>query len=129
MKPHQPHVIRLREPWDLSATADGSWTLARRFRQPTGLRPEDRVELVVGGVAGVRRITCNGSALQIERRAADELRGEIRHLLRDRNQVDIVLDPPPASAAEWESSLREDVLAVGLVRLEIHPSEFSAAYP
>jgi hypothetical protein len=124
MKTRPPHVIRLREPWELSGSADGRLVLARRFQQPTGLQSDDRVELVVAGLEGVLRIVCNGHELRVESDAAGELRGEIRHLLLDRNQVAIILEAAPAAASELESSLRQSVLAAGLVRLEIQAPPF-----
>ena len=42
-----PHIIRLRDPWERLALADGGVRLARRFGKPTGLAAEDRVELVI----------------------------------------------------------------------------------
>ncbi len=124
MMRHPPHVIRLREPWEVSVSgsvsADGRLTLTRRFQRPTGLRAGDRVELVVEGLEGVRRIACNGSVLATESNAAGEVRSEIQHLLLDHNQIEIVVRAVPPADPDLVPALRQRVLAVGLVRLEIH---------
>lgn len=123
MMVHPPHVIRLREPWEFSTSTDGRWTLARHFRLPTGLQPQDRVELVAGGLEDVHQAACNGHTLQLEWREAGTWSSNITQLLLARNRVEILLDAAAMPAAAREQALRQHVLAAGLIRLEIHSPE------
>jgi hypothetical protein len=82
------HRIRLRGPWQLSATAPGSpparkvqlpatWSelfdstethvrLSRRFHRPTNLGPADRVSLIVDDLPEGARVSLNGASLGAE---------------------------------------------------------------
>ncbi len=116
-----PHVIRLREPWNVSGDADGRVELRRRFNGPTGLRPEDRVELVVEGLASEPEVLLNGQLLPMTSDAAGTLRCDIQSHLIPHNEVVLRLLVGLEDATDsLLSQLRTDVLAAGLVRLEIH---------
>ncbi|MHB0955093.1 MAG: hypothetical protein ACYC0X_01810 [Pirellulaceae bacterium] len=113
------HVIRLREPWQVSREADHRVVLRRRFHCPTGLESGDRVLLVVEGLIGERSVTLNGNHLAMESDTAGTLRAEIHAQLIGLNEIVLELTGPDALVAQ----LRTDVLAAGLVRLEITKDE------
>jgi hypothetical protein len=115
-----PHIIRLREPWNVSGDADRRVELRRRFNCPTGLRPEDRVELVVEGLATAPTILLNGQLLPMTSDTANTLRCEIQsHLIAHNEVVLRLLVGLENTTDSLLAQLRTDVLAAGLVRLEI----------
>jgi hypothetical protein len=112
-------VIRLREPWELTETADGTLILRRRFHRPTGVRAGDSVVLAVEGLTAVRRITLNERPLQLVTDASGVLRSEVEAFLSVRNEIAIELAARQPLHGDGPSELRTRVLAAGLVRLEI----------
>ncbi len=115
-----PHIIRLREPWSVSGDADGRVELRRQFNCPTGLRPGDRVELVVEGLASVSTVLLNGQLVPMTSDAAGTLRCEIQsHLIAHNEVVLRLLVGLEDTTDALLSQLRTNVLAAGLIRLEI----------
>ena len=70
------HVIRLREPWEREVVANttdvsdmgrpvqesdrlGLVRFRRRFGQPTGLKPDDQIDLVIEGIAAAGHVWLN----------------------------------------------------------------------
>ena len=111
----QPHVIRLRGPWECSSStgkatlawpqlpegaAGGEITLLRRFGCPTGISPADRVELVFADLPPLSAVTLNDVPLP-----PDEVRFPLSSLL-PRNELKLTLAAEGASlAAEAEVRL------------------------
>lgn len=87
------HVIRLREPWDVSP-ADGRTRHARNFGRPRGPDPCERVWLVCGHVPGPAEVLVNGQPLgRLE--TPGPFAADVTELLLPRNHVAFVV----ASAA------------------------------
>ena len=126
--PQQPHIIRLRLPWELtisptpSATlCGGCWILRRLFNCPTGLRADDRVVLVVDGLDSVTGLTLNGVSLAYWHNEQGVLHCEVREHLRSHNDLEIELQVgSDATAGDLRQRIERDVLSAGRVRLEIH---------
>jgi hypothetical protein len=115
-----PHIIRLREPWSVSGDANGRLELRRRFNCPTGLRPGDRVELVVEGLASLPTVLLNGHLLPMNSDASGTLRCEIQsHLIAHNDVVLRLLVGLEDTTDALRSHLQTNVLAAGLIRLEI----------
>ncbi|MHB8973493.1 MAG: hypothetical protein ACYC3X_29065 [Pirellulaceae bacterium] len=117
------HVIRLREPWNVSSDANGRLELRRRFNCPTGLQSGDRVVLVVEGLVGELAVLLNGHLLSMSTMpgTTGTRSAEIQSHLQAHNEVrlELTVDRQPTTD-EWLSQLRTNVLAAGLVRLEIY---------
>jgi len=111
------HIIRLREPWELSR--DGRRiTLRRAFNRPTGLLVGDQVWLVIDGLARIERVLLNDAPLEIADPVGGATRSEICSLLKPRNVVTIEAQLNDDEASE--EHLHNSVLKEGLVRLEIN---------
>lgn len=82
----EPHVIRLRAPWE-SSTQGARCVLRRHFHSPTGLTPTSRVALVLSDLPGAH-VTLNDQQLS----AQSEGRFEIAALLQPRNLLCIELE-------------------------------------
>lgn len=82
----EPHVIRLRAPWESSAQG-ARIVLRRSFHSPTGLTPTSRVVLVLRDLPGAQ-LTLNDQRLS----AQTEGRFEFATLLRPRNLLCIELE-------------------------------------
>lgn len=107
----QPHLIRLRGPWDCLTSAgtvsfswpqlpEGELTLRRRFGCPTGISPADVVELVFVGLPPLSAVILNDVPLPL-----DVLRFPLSPLL-PRNELKLTLAAEGASlAAEAEVRL------------------------
>lgn len=54
------HSIRLRDPWQCAATADGGVRWSRRFHRPTGLEADDQLLLVLSGLPAGSVVRVNG---------------------------------------------------------------------
>lgn len=81
----EPHVIRLREPWDRELLVGGGVRYSRYFNWPNPIE-QGEVVLVCDGMAGAALATFNTvvtSAVPIN----DEWNVEVTSLLRSRNQV------------------------------------------
>ena len=84
----EPHVIRLRAPWESSAQ-ETRCVLRRHFHSPTGLTPQSRVVLVLSDLLGAQ-VTLNDQPLS----ALSEGRFEVTSLLQSRNLLVIELESP-----------------------------------
>ncbi len=118
--PRQPHIIRLRDPWQwVAGTASGApgARVERWFNRPTRLEPSTRVVLVVAGIPALRRVLLNGKELAGPGTSGfgTTWRIEISHQLERRNLLELVFD---AIASANTTTLRK-ALATGHVRLEI----------
>jgi len=54
------HSIRLRDPWQRAALADGGVRWSRRFHRPTGLEADDQLLLVLSGLPAGTVVRVNG---------------------------------------------------------------------
>ena len=54
------HSIRLRDPWQCAATAEGGVRWSRRFHRPTGLEADDQLLLVLSGLPANACVRVNG---------------------------------------------------------------------
>ena len=106
----QPHVIRLRGPWEFETLGDdpqrgivqaeGDWLagltagqrirLRRRFQRPTGLSAQTQVTIVVAGVA-CERVLLNEEALEGVTEG-DAVRFDVSTRLRPSNLLTIEVD-------------------------------------
>ncbi len=60
------HSIRLRDPWQCAATAEGGVRWSRRFHRPTGLEADDQLLLVLSGLPAGAVVRVNGSGFEGE---------------------------------------------------------------
>ena len=63
------HSIRLRDPWQCAALADGGVRWSRRFHRPTGLEADDQLLLVLSGLPAGALVRVNGHGIEKERSA------------------------------------------------------------
>ncbi len=116
----QPHVIRLRQPWEVvpAATSVGPTCAALRrwFHRPTGLDHQTRLELVIDRLPQLTAVYLNAQKIIGERFESGHWRGTIPTDLPLRNelQVEITLQSPAELAV-----VQSDVLAQGHIYLEI----------
>ena len=106
MTSSDPHLIRLRAPWELGAD---SLTRSRRFNRPTGLTARHRVELVAENLAqdksaSAATLMLNGRTLGRLLSGAPAFRCDITAWLEPRNLLTIRFDDRPASASPVVSS-------------------------
>jgi hypothetical protein len=108
------HAIHLGAAWEPPAANAGAW--ARRFGQPSGVEPGDRVLLVCERpheAASARprlALSLNGIALLPIDPAASRWEHEITPLLRERNELAVQAEPaaaPPAVDRHGRASLPE----------------------
>ncbi len=125
----QPHIIRLRDPWqwvacDVPAADDVAHIrVSRSFNRPTGLEPGTQVVLVIKGIPALRTVRLNDQTLsrRAERaRTDDAWTCEIGNRLDWRNRLQLRIDSP--NPANVNNSLRTS-LAAGNVRLEIYDAK------
>jgi hypothetical protein len=93
----EPHVIRLREPWEIDASAPDVVIWRRRFGRPTGLVPATRVWLCVRPEGDVRAVALNECALGPAQQEGVG-RWDITAQLEVRNQLKVIV--PDATRAE-----------------------------
>jgi hypothetical protein len=85
------HRIRLRKPWHFRQTAQGiSWQ--RAFHRPTGLGPEDRVWIVLDGIAGPGTVSLNDRPLGRLSGEVSDYRLDATGFLLPRNELAITLE-------------------------------------
>jgi hypothetical protein len=77
------HAIRLREPWEEESLA-GRRMYRRFFNQPTGLGPEDVVQLVIEPLPADAVVSLNGRPLP-----TDNALWNIAAQLQPRNEITI----------------------------------------
>lgn len=138
---HEIHRIRLRGPWEFalgklgeSAPADASFRPAtmpaswqelfgdragtawfrRRFNQPTGLEPHERVLIALTDVPGEVRLSLNGVPAELRSDAERRRVADVTELLAlaNRLEVSVTFDPgenPGVTGGLWQ-----------IVFLEIH---------
>ncbi|MCY2986289.1 MAG: hypothetical protein NTY19_00210 [Planctomycetota bacterium] len=122
-----PPPGRLRIPADwgriLGADFRGRVQLTRRFGQPTGLAPGDRVDLVLELVEACGVAMLNGTPLGPILSGQECTRFDITARLQRRNELAVVVElPPDAPQRPLPSGLGREGLPGGLldeVRLEI----------
>ena len=76
----------------------GQVRYSRRFGCPTGLQPEDRVELLVERVDALAQVTVNGKPLGEIRFSDGARQWQIAHLLQARNLLEITVELPRLSS-------------------------------
>lgn len=87
------HVMRLRNPWELSGSSvGGRVVVVRRFGRPTNLEPHERVALVLEGLAVDSSISFNGRLLG--QPSNGRLQADVTDELRARNEL--AVDAPLA---------------------------------
>lgn len=96
--------VRMPRRWgDLFGTACGTARFVRRFGQPSGLEPDERVRLVFEGIGGSARIELNGRELgRVKppgRSAAFDVTGQLRP--RNELRVTVTVDATSADAGLW----------------------------
>jgi hypothetical protein len=98
--------------------------LTRRFHQPTGLVPDDRVDLVIEGLAAGATVTLNGVALRAILFGQDSVRYDVTRCLQRRNELALEVEVPGATAdASGSPPCAGKASQGGLcreIRLEIH---------
>jgi hypothetical protein len=131
------HSFRLRDPWQCEAT-EGGVRWSRVFHRPTGLEEDDELWLVVSGLPLSAQVAVNGHCPPRGRESLATIGAEtnasapvdkdsqplpaspheyrVTHLLRDANQVEILLPPasslqPPASPSSFPYDARLGVVA------------------
>ena len=132
------HTIRLRGPWDVYLPGSeqprrmempATWQtllelagavphrsparLVRRFGLPTGIAPEDRLNLVLESAAACQ-VELNGQPLGSIAASQQSSSFDVTTLLKARNELVILLEIPPREFMPPESSC-----PVSDVRLEI----------
>lgn len=85
----EPHVIRLREPWDRIVLADGRIRHRRFFNLPTGLTPTTTVKIVCDSPETATTFWLNDSPYANHFLEQGTWGYEITKHLVARNQVDI----------------------------------------
>lgn len=86
----EPHVIRLREPWEFEATEDARRRWWRRFGRPTGIEPGVIVSLVFRAGEDVSTLWLNDEAIGTSCAARQAHRVDVTARLRERNQIEFV---------------------------------------
>ncbi|QDS86198.1 hypothetical protein EC9_03580 [Rosistilla ulvae] len=139
MPPAAPHTIRLRGPWKLTPLKRpdaqpvagridqpsdrflGDYTgpvlYVRHFNRPTGIGPEERVELAITACVGTAHVSLNETPLANSTAQQAPFRIDITDLLQLSNQLAIEIIPP---------ALPSPAEITGEVQLEIHCGEDSA---
>lgn len=116
------HAIRLREPWGIAQLPAETLELRRKFQCPPAVRAAERVWLAIAGLPGAIQVAVNGQVVAPSDTPTRVFRQDIRALLHDRNEIVIRLtleDVAPQTLDRLVEQVRHDVLAAGLVRLEI----------
>lgn len=126
------HSIRLRGPWELQLPGGearriempATWgtilalaqespvRLVRRFGQPTGIGPEDRLNLVIESAGCACRVELNEKHLGDIAFAESSSSFDVTALLAPRNELAIALEPAPLAVPS-------EAIPVSDVRLEI----------
>ena len=88
--------------------------LLRRFGQPTGIAPTDRLHLVIESSAAALQIELNGQLLGSIAPSQQTSSFDVSALLSPRNELLILLQIPPRESAPPEAEC-----PIGDVRLEI----------
>ena len=117
----EPHVIRLREPWERESLPDGGVRYRRFFNLPTGLTNDTTVTLVCDGLPAKAAVTLNGAKLESTPVTAVPWSHEVARLLISRNEL--IVDRTHASSSPdlpWRRCGWRFVRAAG-------PFEFAAA--
>ena len=109
----------------------GRVCFTRRFGLPTGLEPEQRIDLVIDGVDAFGNVSLNGEPLGNV--ANEPARFDITRHLKPRNELEVLIELPRliAESAPLPRPGREHLPGglIGEVRLEILDSdEFLRAY-
>ncbi|REJ66928.1 MAG: hypothetical protein DWQ31_12910 [Planctomycetota bacterium] len=94
-----PHVIRLRQPWQVEAADDGAVRWRRHFNWPTGLDDRERLWLLVAcpQTEASLSMSLNGRPLVTVRGERGTIEGDATSFLKDRNELVIQL---PATSGE-----------------------------
>ncbi len=142
------HSIRLRGPWELYLPGQGepqriempaTWQtllafvgdsplpsparLRRRFGQPTGIAPTDRLQLVIDSSAATCQVELNGQPLGSLAPSEQCRSFEVTALLSPRNELLILLQFPPRESAPESACPLLDI------RLEISSEETVHSLP
>ncbi len=111
----QPHIIRLRNPWQWGEDAAPGVRISRWFNRPTGLESNTRVVLAIEGGSALCAVVLNGNQLENSQPSGDTRRYDIGNRLEPRNLLELVFDAlEPADRDTLGTAL-----ATGSVRLEI----------
>jgi hypothetical protein len=124
---NQPHLIRLRGPWQFQTLADstphatgrielpgdlnqlvadyeGTVRFSRRFHKPTGIDSGTRVDLVILGLPDKTQLDING---HVEAARPDEHRMDITGRLQPTNEI--MLEFPVVSGQAVQCEVRLEI--------------------
>lgn len=89
-----PHIIRLRDPWDAEHSDEHVTLWRRRFNRPTGLVPGDQVWLVVQTTAAPQSLRLNDIDVPLSAHGNGSVRVEIASRMEMRNTIEILSGAP-----------------------------------
>lgn len=125
------HRIGLSAAWEVTRDAEQpAWV--RRFGQPGGLGPSDRVFLVVESPSLVARLVLNGTTLADPPAAttppgqATRSEWDVTPLLRGRNELAVVPASAPGAAGRHAAGRRPLPPPLGTVAIEIESAEIDS---
>lgn len=122
------HAIHLGAVWEAPIpAADGGAVWTRRFGRPTGLGPGDRAFLVITRPTIAAGVTINTVPLPPLTAGVERWSHDVTPLLRDRNDLALVLAAAAADVHHAVQGRGPLPLAVGRVDLEIVPAVPGAA--
>jgi hypothetical protein len=95
----EPHVIRLREPWDCCPQDDTRVLWQRRFGRPTGITPGVTVHLVVAATTPVTEVRMNDAAIHGPIAPQQSASIDVTHALMARNALEVLTSGESASGS------------------------------
>ena len=123
------HTIRLDNGWEPPAASDAGVRLERRFGRPSGLCSDDRVLLVLAGPTVAAAVIVNEAVLPPIAAGTDRWEHDITPLLRDRNELVVLITDHGGVDAALRAATAEDrarrgrlSTAAGAVAIEIVPA-------
>lgn len=97
----EPHVIRLREPWDREPRSGGGTRYRRFFNLPTGLTPTTVVHIVCAGSTAATTAWLNDVALGDHAAEEPAWSHEVTENLLSRNELVIDVAAPAVAELPW----------------------------
>jgi len=114
------HAIHLGAAWEPPApTVAGREEWTRRFGKPAGLAAGDRVLLVVRQPGAVAAVRLNDVFLSPPAPGAERWEADVTSLLRDRNELRLVVDAAAARRVTESAGRGPLPAACGIVSVEI----------
>lgn len=97
----EPHIIRLREPWDREPLPGGGLRFRRRFNAPTGLRSTTTVTIVCDSPAAATTVWLNDAVLGDHAAADGTWSHGVTAELLSRNELVIDVEGLAATELPW----------------------------